>query len=1555
MNMNKIIFLSSFLYGLGIGNVIAEDIEIYVGTDELNVNKANVLLMVDTSGSMDTKVSGSTETRMEQTKKALKAMLGKLPDNTNVGLGRYNDPGGSILYPVRPLSDKADFKVLKTITSSDNDAVQETNGSVVLTGTKMNFLSGVKTFTSKITQSNDDVEQCLDGSLYLNNGSYVDINYDTSCLYSSSNLDANGLMFRNISIPKNSKIADATISMRLAGTSYGDAYSQIMVENTPFPASYANSNGLRLIDRSFDTTTAALWNPVESGSYNSWLSTPSLKKMVQKMIDRSDWTTSSILNFIFRFPIEGGNVGSRTSFYTYDYTSTSQPYFTATYYDVNTAKTLVALRFDELQIPSGAKITSAKIKLKSSLDNESGSIRIKSESSTNPTAYTTTTNNISTRSLDSTSVTANYTDWTLNSFKDFDITELVQSKVNNSTWCGGNSISLVLDSSTAFQIYSYDSGSTNAPAIEIEYSDVPESSCSQSSTVVQVSQNNDDGNQKSNGNIYLNFDELELSNSYPTLAVRFNSLDFDSKAITNLIIEDAYIEFVSSSSSSGSYNFSIFGEKISNSSTLSNTKSSIGNKNKTSANVTWSGSDSFSSSTTYRTPNLATVLKEITDQSGWAALNSLTFILQRNSGTRNFLSNDYSSSKSAKLVLKYKGKGLFKGLTVREYLSNIIDSLPAEGSTPLEGALYESGLYFLGKDVDYGRSRNGTSYANTKRISEDNTYTNGIRVLPTGCTLSNLDSYSCTGEYIEGTPKYVSPMSESACEVNSLIMITDGYPSGSNNYSSNLKNMDNIPLVDRIKTLTGKSCNDSWSCASVVAQNLYDNDFNELQTGKQNVFTHMIGFSELDSEGKLTDLARQGGGMFIGVNNNDELVTALTRIFNNILDVNTTLASPGVAVNQNNRFEHLSDIYYSVFKPSPRKSWYGNIKKYRVNSDEIEIVDSLGNTAINEDTGFFKEGTRSFWSTEDDGDEVSKGGAASLLTTPRNVFTYTNSTNEPNGDSLNSSINLFSASNIYLTRSLFGIDSTLDDTSFKKFLNWGSGIDVNDEDRDGSITDSRTFMGDPLHSRPILINYNEGKDIVYVSTNKGHLHALDAETGEEYFSFIPSELLPNLYTHYQDDAGSHLYGLDGSWIALRHDENQDGNISGNDEYIYLYGGMRMGGRNYYALDVTNISLANPQPKYKWRITPNTSTAFNNIGQTWSEPVITKVKLNGVEKVVLVFGGGYDTAYESSDYNSATDSLGKQVYMVDAETGQLIWWSSNTSSTADTRVNGMNYSITAKPTIVDLDNDTFADVIYIGDLGGQILKFNINNSNKGISTFATGKVIARLGVSDTTLSGVSNRRKIYEPITATRVKRNNEKYMALIVGSGYRSRPLNKQINDSLVVIKDKEDYFTSVSESISTPIKLSNLTDVTSSFDQSALSTQLTATNGFYINLMEESKTYIGEKILGEQIVYDNKIIFTTYIPDGYATRCYPIEGFSRSYQISLFDGTPTKASNISDPTKLKQSDRYSTDVVPGISSGSKIIYTKDNIIELVNTQASELDNGGELGVKRTRWYRDEK
>lgn len=1549
--MRKIVFATSFLYTFLAGQAIADDTEIYVGTNDDSTNQANVLLMVDTSGSMDTKVTGSTQTRLEQTKGAIKQILNNLPDNTRVGLGIYNSPGGSILYPVSKLSDQVLKPIKKTIVSSSDDAYQKKSGVMYLTDSYLMFKEAAISTTSKITNKTDDANQCSTGFLFKNNLAHPNFNYDSSC---ASYL--NGFIFRDIALPKYAKIvsADLNINTYSAGL-YNIVDSSITAEDADNPLTFSDSK--KILDRAYINANTINWTVIQT-LFNSDYKSPDISPIIQTLVNKDTWSTSSAVSLMTKRPSTSSNTNNFT-INNLDYNTNTAPFLNVTYYDTVNGQSYVGMRFTDIQIPSGASIKKATLKMKAAANNTSGTVKISTETSNNVAEYTSDAYNISNRALNTNPVNLTYANWTTDTTQSFDVTALVQNKIG-SPWCGGDSIGFVMQSPSALQAYSFDSGSDNAPTLEIELNQgILSNACTRSSTIQQVSTSADDGGQASTGSIYLTNQELTLSATYPYMGVRFTSVPFDSKTINNFEIEDAYLEFTSSQKTTGALTFRVSGENSANAPALTNVKNSMSTKSLTSNSVTWTTSDTFAAGTTYRTPNIGPIIKELMTKSTWASGNAMTFILQRTAGTRYFYSNDSSASQAPRLVIKYKGNSTFYGTSTREFLTNLVDGLSSNGNTPLEGSLYEAAQYFLGRDVQYGKSRN-PSYGTpaSKQMSADNTMTGGTHSYPSGCTADNPTSSNCINEKITGTPKYISPMNQSSCEVNSLILLTDGEPTGKDgadrSYTTGLKDIDGIPLVNRISQLTGKSCSDSWGCAGAVVRYLYENDFNSDRGGKQNIFSHMIGFELAGATENLTALANKGGGMYLSVTNNAQLVDALTRIFNNILDVNTTLASPGIAVNQNNRLEHLNDIYYSVFKPSLKTSWLGNLKKYKIDPDTVQITDANGDDAVDQETGFFKTDSTSFWSNTVDGDEATIGGAASKLELPRTIFTYTGIT-APNNIVLNQTSNVFSPNNPSLNKAIFGLDSTLTDANFQTFLKWGSGIDVKDEDQDTLTTDVRPFLGDPLHSRPILLNYNDTTNIVYYSTNDGYLHAVNSETGKEVFSFIPKELLPNLYNHYLDNTGKKIYGLDGSWIALRHDQNQDGFIStgSSGDYMYLYGGMRMGGNNYYALDVTNVTTTSASPKLKWVINPNSNAAYTDLGQTWSEPVVTKIKINGIEKLVLVFAGGYDPAYESTTYDSEIDSLGKQLYIVDAETGQLLWWASNTSSSATTKVTGMNYSIPSKPTVVDLNNDTLADLIYIGDLGGQVIKFNINNDNKGVASLATGKIIAKLGRTDVTVSGITNRRKIFEPITVTRVKRDNEKYMAVIAGTGSRSRPLNKEINDALVVFKDKEEYFSVTQQKITTPLKMADMYDVTNVFNKDTLSTNISKSLGFKLMMKEPSGVFVGEKILSEQVVYDNKILFSSYVPDAYSTRCFPIEGYSRTYQVSLFDGLPTDSDNISDPSKLKSEDRYSTNTLPGIAAGSKIIYTDDKVLELVNTKVKELGSGGSLGLKRLKWYKE--
>ncbi len=103
----SISFLMAALIGLGAGIPMysaADDTEIYTGTGIEGV-RPNVLFILDTSGSMGN-FDGTTQSRMDRMKDALTQMLDDV-DNVNIGLMRFTDPGGPILFPVSAIDGNA--------------------------------------------------------------------------------------------------------------------------------------------------------------------------------------------------------------------------------------------------------------------------------------------------------------------------------------------------------------------------------------------------------------------------------------------------------------------------------------------------------------------------------------------------------------------------------------------------------------------------------------------------------------------------------------------------------------------------------------------------------------------------------------------------------------------------------------------------------------------------------------------------------------------------------------------------------------------------------------------------------------------------------------------------------------------------------------------------------------------------------------------------------------------------------------------------------------------------------------------------------------------------------------------------------------------------------------------------------------------------------------------------------------------------------------------------------------------------------------------------------
>ncbi len=767
-----------------------------------------------------------------------------------------------------------------------------------------------------------------------------------------------------------------------------------------------------------------------------------------------------------------------------------------------------------------------------------------------------------------------------------------------------------------------------------------------------------------------------------------------------------------------------------------------------------------------------------------------------------------------------------------------VDALPAAGNTPLSETMYEAALYLRGMNAHWG-------------------------------DLEDTDSDAL----IDDDPMIYKRPVEYACSKNFVVLLTDGLP------TADTGSYYDVPLLPGYFAATGKgactgSSGTNGACLDDVAEYMANADLNPVVDGVQSATTYTIGFA-VDFP-LLQETANKGGGKYFPANNVAELTKALTEITTDIFNRDISFTAPAVAVNAFNRTQHLNNLYVSVFRAQDEVHWPGNMKKYLLQDSIIE--DSLENNAIDPDTGFFADSSKNFWQTggSADGANVYTGGAANKLPAPADRKLYTN----VSGGNLTLPGNALDAPNAgAFTAADFGMTGAAGEPSILKIIDWARGMDVNDEDNDGDSDDTRYAMGDTLHAQPAAVVYGEADGtynvVIYSATNDGYLHAVDAD-GKELWSFVPFELLENFYELYVNDNVDYKnYGLDGDVIPVIYDQNNDGVIDTGTDFVYLLFGMRRGGDNYYMLEVSDRT----KPELRWVKT------YPEIGQSWSAPVVAKIDIDSnahtsPQNAVVVIGGGYDTVHDAPAHPPSSDGVGASIMMLDLETGDLLWRAGR-DAFAELTVDKMTRSIPSRIRVIDINGDGLADRMYSADLGGQVWRFDIDNGKKPFQLVAGG-VIARLGAEGLADPTPAETRRLYTtPDVAMFVdKRQDRRYLAINIGSGYRAHPLDNSAEDRFYSIRDPY-LFTALTQAQydSYPIiEDDDLMEVSGTFGTVIPE----GVDGWRFTLPPN------EKVLSDSQTFDNSVYFVTMEPTvDSADPCQAGLSVNRLYRLDIVNGDP--------------------------------------------------------------------
>jgi type IV pilus assembly protein PilY1 len=729
------------------------------------------------------------------------------------------------------------------------------------------------------------------------------------------------------------------------------------------------------------------------------------------------------------------------------------------------------------------------------------------------------------------------------------------------------------------------------------------------------------------------------------------------------------------------------------------------------------------------------------------------------------------------------------------------------------------------------------------------------------------------GRYYKGAAlrngnTYTSPI-QLACQSNFVILISDGLQNGS---------------VD-VRT---------------EGTNRFTQDHAGGFTGLQNVIVHTVGFGigasepadELAANDILRTAATNGGGQFYSTNNSTELEDALQDAIRRIIAATFTFATPVVPTTTTTG---SSRAYLAAFQSNQSAPfWKGYLKAYNRDSQGLIPVDA-NNKPL---------------------DSALAWEAGQVLTTisssSRTIYT-----------ALGGSLVPFTTGNTSIDQAMLGAASA---TERQQIIDFVRGVDVNDENKNSNTTEDRSWkLGDIFHSTPVLVtapvrgladsSYQAFKTaqasrvpVVITGANDGMLHAFRESDGQELWAFIPPVLLSGL-KDLVPTSGDHNFFVDASPIAI------DIKIGSAWKTIVVVG-LRRGGNYYYALDITDTT----NPAYMWSFTDA------NLGETWSEPAMGKLKIGANDVYAMFVGGGYDTA---SNNNS-----GKAFIVVNLETGAKIW--DYTGSGGGDHAY-MNFSIASNPTAVDLDNNGYVDTVYVGDIGGQLWKFDLHDTLSAPGSW-TGKRLFAANPSQPNppAAGEYYPAQAFYGAPALAYDSNNNLWVYL--GSGDRNHP-NNTASNRFYGIRDTDAALTE-----------SALADVTGA-DQ-------TDTDGWFFQL----STTLSEKVLAAANVFNKSVLFTTFAPTTTVT-CTSGGGTAKLYAVQM--GTGYASIDFSTHQALTTTDHTvakSTDIGTGIGSMPVVIVTPPpgsgmataNAITLTTDQQAAVNGLPGFGpLKQVRAWRE--
>ena len=344
--------------------------------------------------------------------------------------------------------------------------------------------ASVATLRFPITASSDDAaEKLSNNNLYLTTRGL-----DLGTSFGGSYLV--GLRFQGVGLAPGTEILEARLELTSAAVGSGATQIAIHGHDVANSPTFSQSSASYNVSNRTKTQTSTLWAPSPWLSKNSVMESPNLKTIVQELVDRPDWQTSSAVTLLL-------TTSGHREIASWDRDVDQAPVLVIkarSWHDVPPAAAstlralhqssddasedtsdgsvdlagdvltldsghLVGLRFEDLWAAKNATVQHASIELPAANDtSSSASLRIRAQATDDALSFRMDSNNISGRAL-----TSSFVDWTPGAWSTFgtytspNLASLVQELVNRPGWQPGNDVAFVIQTlSGTRHVGSYD-------------------------------------------------------------------------------------------------------------------------------------------------------------------------------------------------------------------------------------------------------------------------------------------------------------------------------------------------------------------------------------------------------------------------------------------------------------------------------------------------------------------------------------------------------------------------------------------------------------------------------------------------------------------------------------------------------------------------------------------------------------------------------------------------------------------------------------------------------------------------------------------------------------------------------------------------------------------------------------------------------------------------------------------------------------------------------------------------------------------------------------------